>query len=148
MERCKVTKFGCALDCGDGRCQGCSRKWQKINFGVQAVDKITVAGLVKQLANKDALTMAFVRRELLIYLTKHRSTVVTISAHGDCAGNRATKKRQLRHLRKARKVLCNIINSFKLAWQVEVFALWVNGHWLPEEIDPKHRTVKHHVMVE
>lgn len=129
--------FGCALDCGDGRSQGPSRKWQKHRFGVTAVDKITVAGLVNQLANKDPLTMAFVERELRTYLTKHKSKVVTISAHDDCAGNRTRKKKQLKQLRRARKIINNMILSFNLGWEVEVFLLWVNGHWLPEEIDPK-----------
>ena len=132
--------FGCALDCGDGRGQGPSRKWQKAEFGVNFVDKITVAGLVKRLAEKDTLTMAFVRRELYIYLTKHKSEVVTISAHDDCAGNRTRKKRQLRQLRKARRIINDMIKSFNLDWKVRVFLLWINrvdGHWMPEVIDSK-----------
>ena len=130
-------KFGCAIDCGDGRSQGPSRKWQKYKFGVDFVDKITVAGLVKRLALKDELTMAWIRRELRIYLTKHKSKVVTVSAHEDCAGNRTPKKKHLRQLRKAKKIIIEMIASFNLDWEIEVYALWVNGHWMPAEIDPK-----------
>ena len=139
-----MLKFGCALDCGDGRCQGPSRKWQKANFGVEAVDKITVAGLVERLSKKDPLTINFVQRELLIYLTKHGSLVVTVSAHNDCAGNRTTKKKQIKQLRKARKIVSNMIRSFNLGRKVNVFILWVNGHWMPEEIDPKVHISEHH----
>lgn len=137
--------FGCALDCGDGRNQGPSRKWQKAKFGVTSVDKITVAGLVKRLAEKDALTLDFVRRELQVYLTKHKSKVVTISAHDDCAGNRTRKKTQLKQLRMARRIVSNMIRSFNLGWKVDVFLLWVNGHWMPEEIDQKPHAVGCHV---
>lgn len=143
----KVSTFGCALDCGDGRCQGPSRKWQKARFGVEAVDKITVAGLVKRLIDRDTLTMDFVKRELLIYLTKHGSSVVTISAHDDCAGNRATKKRQLRQLRKARRIINDIIKSFNLDRAINVFLLWVNGRWMPEEIDPKSHATGYYTKV-
>lgn len=142
-----MLRFGLAFDCGDGRTQGPSRKWQKIKKGVDSVDKITVAGLVKRLIEKDPLTIQFVRREAFIYLTKHGATVVTVSAHGDCAGNRATKKRQLRQLRKARRIIDRMIKSFNLGREIDVFALWVNGHWLPEEIDPALH-VRHHIEVE
>ncbi len=137
--------FGCAFDCGDGRSQGASRKWQKAKCGVEFVDKITVAGLVKRLAEKDDLTIAFVRRELYIYLTKHKSKVVTISAHDDCAGNRTAKKKQLKQLRRARRIIVGMIKSFKLDWEVNVFLLWVNGNWMPEEIDPGKINIPHFV---
>lgn len=127
--------FGCALDCGDGRCQGASRKWQKFNFQLKEIDKITVAGLVKQLAKKDPLTMTFVRSQLYIYLTKHNSSIVTISAHSDCAGNRTSKKKQLRALRKSGRIIRSMINSFDLDRQVEIHLLWINGSWMPEEIN-------------
>lgn len=142
---------GCALDCGDGRSQGPSRKWQKATFGVGFVDKITVAGLVKQLVEKDPLTMAFVRRELFTYLTKHKVKVVTISAHDDCAGNRTRKKRQLKQLRMARKIIIDMIKSFNLEWDVEVFLLWINkqtnGHWMPAVIGTKPRVGGYYAKV-
>ena len=144
----KMFTFGLAFDCGDGRSQGPSRKWQKTTKGVNQVDKITVAGLVKRLVEEDPLTMEFIRREALIYLAKHGAVVATISAHGDCAGNRTTKKRQLKQLRKARKIIDNMIKSFNLGREVEVCALWVNdGHWMPEEIDPQFQATRYYAKV-
>jgi hypothetical protein len=123
-------KFATAVNCMDGRTQEPVSEYLKKTLQVDYVDTITEPGPVKILAEKtDSQVVAQIRKRVEISVYKHRSAVVAVVAHGDCAGNPVDQAIQRRQLGEAIQTM----KSWGLA--VEFLGLWVNERdWQVEKV--------------
>jgi hypothetical protein len=108
----------------DGRIQEPIIKFIKENYDVEYVDTITEAGPNKILAehqNKELLYSILSR--LNISIEKHRSRLMFISGHHECAGNPVEEEIQKEQIKKS------VIHLEKTYPGLEVVGLWVNKNW-------------------
>src|SRR5438045_2268884 len=108
--------FATGINCMDGRVQGAVRKYMRKIYDVHYVDKITDAGPVKLLSKKeseyteeDRFSIQRLKKLLKISLLHHGSRRVAIAAHFGCGGNPASKKKQIKQLKIAKKTVEGII---------------------------------------
>jgi carbonic anhydrase len=122
--------FGTAINCMDGRVQIPVTNWLKSHYGVDYVDMITEPGPVRFLAEgKDPWVVASIRRRLEVSVNRHKSELVAVVGHHDCAGNPVPKETQLEQILAAIKVVRGW--DFK----VRVTGLWVNENWEVQEVN-------------
>jgi hypothetical protein len=96
---------------------------------VDYVDMITEPGPDRLLAEaKDLTACASIRRRFKISINRHRSSLVAIAGHYDCAGNPSGKETQLEQILTAIKTL----KSWN--FEVEVIGLWVDESWEIHEV--------------
>lgn len=119
--------FACAINCMDGRCDECVKKFIMDRCpGVNIVDMPTGAGpnkLIAENSNKEVVAYIVGHEVIKTSVNEHGSKLVAIVGHCHCAGNNATKEVQIQQLRKAKEV----VKSFGLPEDVEVILLWVEG---------------------
>ncbi len=119
-----MTKFATAINCMDGRVQIPVIEYIKNKYEVHYVDMITLPGPNKVLAeSKDKSALASIKRCVEISVNIHRSKVIAIVGHYDCAGNPTNKETQLKHILNAIKM----ISSW--GFNVKVIGLWINQNW-------------------
>jgi hypothetical protein len=97
---------------------------------VDYVDMITEPGPDRLLAEaKDLTACASIRRRFKISINRHRSSLVAIAGHYDCAGNPSGKETQLEQILTAIKRV--------VAWKlgVKVIGLWVDESWEVREVN-------------
>ena len=82
-----MARFGTAINCMDGRVQLPVTAWLKEHYQVDYVDMITEAGPVKALAERDEQLTQSIRARLEVSLKVHKSEVVAVVGHDDCASN-------------------------------------------------------------
>jgi hypothetical protein len=123
-------KFATAVNCMDGRTQAPVAEYLKKMFQVDYVDTVTEPGPVKILAERtEAQVVAQIRKRVEISVYKHRSAVVAVVAHGDCAGNPVDEGLQRKQLGEAIRTM----KSWGLA--VEFLGLWVDEkEWQVERV--------------
>ena len=122
--------FGTAINCMDGRVQIPVTNWLKSQYGVDYVDMITEPGPVRFLAeDKDPWVSASIRRRLDISLNRHKSELVAIAGHHDCAGNPVPKATQLQ------QILTAIKTVERWHCRVRVIGLWVDENWEVQEVN-------------
>ena len=119
-------KFGTALNCMDGRIQLPIFHWLQDNFGINYVDTITEPGIDKLFFN--SLKVHELKFKVLISVNMHKSNVVLVSAHHDCAGNPVSKSEHVNQIKKA----VAVIKSWNLP--VTVIGVWVNDDWQVEKL--------------
>lgn len=123
-------KFAAAISCMDGRVQDPISRYVKERFGVDYVDTITEPGPNKILAeNSPAGKVESIRQRIDISLNKHKSNLIVISGHYDCAGNPTTMENQIIQIRKARD------NLSKWYPSVKIIGLWVDEKWNVQEVN-------------
>jgi len=120
-------KFGTAINCMDGRVQEPVAKYIRRKYLVDYVDVITEPGPARAIA-EDWPLVATIRARLQISLDKHRSSVVAVVGHHDCAGNPVPMEQQLEQIKAAVEAI--------RGWGVkaEVVGLWVGDDWLPVKV--------------
>lgn len=118
--------FATAINCMDGRVQAPVAEWMRQHVGVEYVDMITEPGPDRVMTLGPPGGLESIRTRVLISVEKHRSRVVAICAHHDCAGNPVSRESHRDQLREC----VRIIRSWKLP--VRVLALWVNEQWAVE----------------
>ena len=97
-------------------------EFAKREFKSDYVDMITEAGPDKILSeNKDIDIIESIKRRARISIEKHKSKIVIIAGHHDCAGNPVGEEEHLRQIRKAAQ------NIRKWNLGVEVCGVWVDG---------------------
>ncbi|MBI2578370.1 MAG: hypothetical protein HYW26_01520 [Candidatus Aenigmarchaeota archaeon] len=122
-------KFATAINCIDGRCQVPVSAWMKEHFGIDYVDRITEPGPDKVLSGGSAENIESIKRKVMVSVNAHKSRVIAIAAHHDCAGNPVSMEDHWEQLRKC----VVIVKSWKLP--VKVVGLWVNEEWNVEVVD-------------
>lgn len=122
-------KFATAINCMDGRVQLPVIEWLKRRYAVDYVDMITEPGPEKLLAEaRDPAAIESMRKRLEISLTRHKSKLVAIAGHHDCAGNPADRDTK-------REQIVGAVERVR-SWHpgVDVTGLWVDESWAVHEV--------------
>ena len=117
-------KFGCAINCMDGRVQDAVKNYVKENYQVDWVDQVTEPGPIKILAeNTNLPVIDNIKKRVDVSVNHHGSKVIAIVGHYDCAGNPVEKEEQVLQLKKSEEV----VKSF--GFNAEIILLYVEGDW-------------------
>ena len=114
-------KFGTSVTCMDGRIQIPLANWIKENYSVDYVDTITEPGIDKKVAEK--LDLESIKTKVGISINAHKSGIIVVSGHFDCAGNPVSEEEHISHIKKG----VEEISSWNLG--VKVVGVWVDGSW-------------------
>ena len=134
-------KFATAVSCMDGRIQNVVSDWVKGNYGVDYVDTITTPGVDKKVAEKtDVESLVNMVR---ISVQKHKSRLVVVSGHYDCAGNPVSNEEHKNHIRQATDVIKSWESKYELLDDtskinkqdgIEVVGIWIGEEWTAQRI--------------
>jgi len=122
-------RFGTALNCIDGRTQIPIINWLKENFDVDYVDLITEPGMDKVLAQDQLAIIERLKENVIISITAHKSNVVAVSGHYDCAANPVSDREHFNDIIASTQ----IVKSWGLP--VTVVGLWVDDVWCVHVVD-------------
>jgi len=114
-------KFATSVSCMDGRIQIPLTNWIKENFSVDYVDTITEPGIDKLVA--DNTDLASIKIKVGISINKHKSELIVVSGHYDCAGNPVSNEEHITQIKKG----IEVISSWNLG--VKVVGVWVDDTW-------------------
>ena len=114
-------KFATSVSCMDGRIQIPLTNWIKENFSVDYVDTITEPGIDKQVA--DNTDLESIKTKIGISINKHKSELIVVSGHYDCAGNPVSNEEHITQIKKG----IEVISSWDLG--VKVVGVWVDDTW-------------------
>jgi carbonic anhydrase len=118
-------KFATSISCMDGRIQIPLNDWVRKNYSVDYVDTITEPGVEKKLTQNIDVEQIKSKAEISIF--KHKSDLIIVSGHHDCAGNPVSKEEHILQIKESIK----IIKSWN--FPVRVLGVWVNDRW---EVEP------------
>ncbi len=119
-------KFATSISCMDGRIQIPVNTWIKKNYLVDFVDTITAPGVEKKISESSNVEQIKSMIEISIY--KHKSNVIVISGHHDCAGNPVSKEEQVSQISKG------IQNIKSWNYDAQVIGIWINENWEVEKV--------------
>ncbi|MEK0369243.1 MAG: hypothetical protein QQN62_06550 [Nitrosopumilus sp.] len=119
-------KFATSISCMDGRIQIPVNTWIKKNYSVDFVDTITAPGVEKKISESTNVEQIKSMIEISIY--KHKSSVIVISGHHDCAGNPVSKEEQVSQISKG------IQNIKSWNYDAQVIGIWINENWEVEKV--------------
>ncbi|MEK0337914.1 MAG: hypothetical protein QQN41_10825 [Nitrosopumilus sp.] len=119
-------KFATSISCMDGRIQIPVNTWIKKNYLVDFVDTITAPGVEKKISESTNVEQIKSMIEVSIY--KHKSSVIVISGHHDCAGNPVSKEEQVSQISKG------IQNIKSWNYDAQVIGIWINDNWEVEKV--------------
>lgn len=123
--------FGTAINCIDGRAQGPVSDWVKMNGQVQYVDMVTEPGVDKILAQGTPSQIESIKQKVLISVNAHKSGIIAIAGHHDCAANPVSNDEHALHIHAA----VQAIASWGLP--VRIVGLWVNEWGYIEVIEAR-----------
>ncbi len=116
--------FCTSIHCMDGRIQESTIRYLKENYEVDYVDAITEPGPCKIVAeNQNEILVNSIIRRIDISINKHRSKMIFISGHYDCAGNPVDKTTQIDQVQKSIEFLKQHYPG------IEIIGLWINDQW-------------------
>jgi carbonic anhydrase-like protein len=122
-------EFGTVINCIDGRTQQPVIDYIRQKYAVDIVDMITFPGadgiFSDELRNME---LSLAKQSASISVEKHKSRIIAIVGHYDCAGNPGDKNYHSVQVRKA----VEEISLWKLT--AKVIGLYVNEKWQLEEI--------------
>ncbi|MDH3312040.1 MAG: hypothetical protein OEM28_02700 [Nitrosopumilus sp.] len=114
-------KFATSVTCMDGRIQLPLAKWIKENYLVDYVDAITEPGVDKKVAENSELES--IKTKIGISINAHKSELIVVSGHYDCAGNPVSDDEHISQIKKG----VEVISSWNLG--AKVIGVWVDGSW-------------------
>jgi len=112
-------KFATSVSCMDGRIQIPLNKWMKENYSADFVDTITEPGVDKNITN----VVESIKTKVSISVNAHKSDLIVVSGHYDCAANPVSDEEHIAQIKKA----VEEISSWNLG--VKVVGVWVDGSW-------------------
>ena len=112
-------KFATSVSCMDGRIQIPLNKWIKENFSADYVDTITEPGVDKTITD----VVESIKTKIGISINAHKSELVVVSGHYDCAANPVSDEEHITQIKKAAEV----ISSWN--FKVKVIGVWVDDSW-------------------
>jgi hypothetical protein len=113
----------------DGRVQLPVIEYIKAEYGVDFVDKITLPGANRMLAEGGhEAELEAVKKRLVISIDIHGSKLIAVAGHHDCAGNPADRETQTAHTLAA----IDLVRSWYP--DLEIIGLWINESWEVERI--------------
>ena len=110
----------------DGRIQIPVNTWIKKNYLVDFVDTITAPGVEKKIS--ESTDVEQIKSMIEISINKHKSNVIVISGHHDCAGNPVSKEEQVSQISKG------IQNIKSWNYDAQVIGIWINENWEVEKV--------------
>ena len=122
-------RFGTAINCIDGRTQEPVIEFMKQKYNIDGVDMVTfpgVDGVISNRENSDEIT--FIRNAVSISIEKHRSRIIAVVGHFDCAGNPGNREHHYADIQKA----VNEVSSW--SFHAQVVGLYVNDKKQIEEV--------------
>lgn len=119
--------FATSITCMDGRIQIPLISWIKENYDVDYVDTVTEPGVDKIVFENSNLNS--IKSKVDISINKHKSNLIFISGHYDCAGNPVSNEEHLKHIKKG----IDVISSWN--YDATVVGLWVNENWQVERVE-------------
>lgn len=114
-------KFATSVSCMDGRIQIPLAKWIKENHSIDFVDAITEPGVDRMVAEN--LDLESIKTKVGISINAHKSELIVVSGHYDCAGNPVSDEEHISQIRKG----VEVISSWGL--NVKVVGIWVDDSW-------------------
>lgn len=116
--------FCTSIHCMDGRIQEPIINFLKEHYNVKYVDTITEPGPCKILAeNNNKILVHSIIARVDISIHKHKSKLIAISGHHDCAGNPCDKEIQKKQIRKSIK---HLQNNYP---EIKILGLWIDNEW-------------------
>ncbi len=120
--------FATSIHCMDGRIQESVLNYFKANYEVDYIDFITEPGPEKIMAeNGEKIQSIKDRVDISVY--KHKSKIVAVSAHHDCAGNPSTKEEKLQQVDQSAEFIQ------KTYPDVTVIKLWIDENWKVHDLE-------------
>ncbi len=119
-------KFATSICCMDGRIQLPIINWIKENYSADFVDTVTEPGVDKIVAENQDLS--YIKKKVDISINAHKSDLIVVSGHYDCAGNPVSNEEHLGHIKKS----VDVIKSWN--YDVTVVGIWINDKWSIEKI--------------
>ncbi len=114
-------KFATSVSCIDGRIQTSLAKWIKENYSVDYVDTITEPGIDKTITENSVFES--IKIKVSISINAHKSKLVVLSGHYDCAANSVSNEKHIEFIKKG----IEVISSWNLG--VKVIGVWVDDSW-------------------
>ena len=115
-------KFATSVSCIDGRIQTPISNWIKDNNSVDYVDTITKTDLDNRIFEFPEIAEE-IRKKVTISIKAHKSELVVVSGHADCAGNPVSDEEHKQHIAKG----VEVVKSWNLG--VDVKGVWVDNDW-------------------
>jgi hypothetical protein len=95
-------RFGTAINCIDGRTQEPVLEFMKQRYNIDGVDMVTFPGVDGVISNgENSDKIALIRNAVSISIEKHRSHIIAVVGHFDCAGNPGDREHHYAHIQKA-----------------------------------------------
>ena len=114
-------KFATSVSCIDGRIQIPLTKWIKENYSVDYVDTITEPGVDKTITENSVFES--IKTKVSISINAHKSELVVLSGHYDCAVNQVSNEDHIELIKKG----IGVISSWNLG--AKVIGVWVDDSW-------------------
>ena len=114
-------KFATSVSCMDGRIQLPLANWIKENYSVDFVDVITEPGVDKTVAENSNLES--IKSKVGISINAHKSELIVISGHSDCAGNPISDEVHISQIKKG----VEVISSWNTG--AKVIGVWIDNFW-------------------
>ena len=122
--------FGTAINCIDGRTQKAVTAWVREEAGVDYVDMVTEAGCDGVLhAAADTALIASLKKKVGISVNAHKSSIIVVAGHHDCAENPISKEEHAAHIKES----VALVRSWGFAVKV-IVGVWVNDRWEVERV--------------
>ena len=122
-------KFVTVINCMDGRVQEQVNQYLISEYKAKYVDVITEAGPNKILAeDENRILIESIKNRVVISVQKHKSKIIAIVGHYDCAGNPVGEEIQ-------KEQIVSAMERMK-EWNlpVTIIGLWVSRNWSVEKI--------------
>lgn len=113
--------FATSVTCMDGRIQLPLAKWIKENYSVDYVDAITEPGVDKKVS--DNTDLESIKTKVGISINAHKSELIVVSGHYDCAGNPVSDEEHKSQIKKG----VEVISSWNTG--AKVIGVWVDDTW-------------------
>jgi len=122
-------RFGTAINCIDGRTQEPVIDFMKQKYNIDGVDMVTFPGVDGVISNgENSDEIGLIRNAVSISIEKHRSRIIAVVGHFDCAGNPGNREHHYADVQKA----VNEVSSWSFHGQV--VGLYVNEKKQIEEV--------------
>ena len=122
-------RFGTAINCIDGRTQEPVIDFMKQKYNIYGVDMVTFPGVDGVISNREnSDEIAFIRNAVSISIEKHRSPIIAVVGHFDCAGNPGNREHHYADIQRA----VQEVSSW--SFQAQVVGLYVNDKKQIEEV--------------
>lgn len=115
-------KFGCVVNCIDGRVQLPVAEWIKFHAAVQYVDVITEPGADGVIASGQTEGVKSIYSRLSTAIRAHNPGIVAVTGHFDCIANPTSPAEHVEHIKRSTEVISSWVTG------VRITGLYVNEY--------------------